>query len=347
MPTISKGDYILVTGASGFIAAHTALAFLEAGYKVRGTVRSKAKGEYLVKLFSGKGHFDYVLVDDITKDGAFDEAVRGVDAVAHLASPFYTEGVKDPQELIGPAIKGTVEVLESVQKYNPGIKRVVVTSSFQSVESPETHPAPYHYTEKDWNVDSVPHVEQNGVESEGFHSYSASKTLAEQAFWKFIEDKKPSWDGVTINPPWVLGPIIHECDTPEKLNTSVQIFYKWAAGKKTQADLPAEDDSGNWVNVIDVALAHVRALEVPEASGQRYLTSNGPFVVQDYLDVLHSRFPDLPNIPIGQPNTHDQAIKSMDFVDGSKASRELGLEYTTLEQTVVGMTKSVRERFRF
>jgi hypothetical protein len=39
------------------------------------------------------------------------------------------------------------------------------------------------YTEKDWNVDSVPHVEQNGVESEGFHSYSASKTLAEQAFW--------------------------------------------------------------------------------------------------------------------------------------------------------------------
>lgn len=65
------------------------------------------------------------------------------------------------------------------------------------------------------------------------------------------------------------------------------------------------------------------------------------------IQVLHSRFPDLPNIPIGQPNTHDQAIKSMDFVDGSKASRELGLEYTTLEQTVVGMTKSVRERFRF
>lgn len=30
-------------------------------------MRSKAKGEYLVKLFSGKGHFDYVLVDDITK----------------------------------------------------------------------------------------------------------------------------------------------------------------------------------------------------------------------------------------------------------------------------------------
>jgi nucleoside-diphosphate-sugar epimerase len=51
------------------------------------------------------------------QDGAFDEAVQGVDAVAHLASPFYTEGVKDPQELIGPAIKGTVEVLESIQKY--------------------------------------------------------------------------------------------------------------------------------------------------------------------------------------------------------------------------------------
>jgi hypothetical protein len=37
----------------------------------------------------------------------------------------------------------------------------------------------------------------------------------------------------------------------------------------------------------------------------------------------------------------------MDFVDGSKASRELGIEYTSLEQTVVDMAKSVRERFGF
>ena len=49
----------------------------------------------------------------------------------------------------------------------------------------------------------------------------ASKTLAEQAFWKFFEDEKPSFDGVTINPPLVLGPVIHQVKAVEDLNTSV------------------------------------------------------------------------------------------------------------------------------
>lgn len=47
----------------------------------------------------------------------FDDAVKGVDAVAHTASPFYTSNVKDPQELIGPAVKGTTGVLRSIQKH--------------------------------------------------------------------------------------------------------------------------------------------------------------------------------------------------------------------------------------
>jgi hypothetical protein len=34
-------------------------------------------------------------------------------------------------------------------------------------------------------------------------SFTASKTLAEKAFWKWIEDNKPSFDGVTVNPPLV------------------------------------------------------------------------------------------------------------------------------------------------
>jgi nucleoside-diphosphate-sugar epimerase len=114
---------------------HTTLHFLKEGYRVRGTVRSESKGEYLRQLFSGKGEFEYVIVDDITKvspvrvadtvdfprlmgwqEGVFDEAVKDVDAVAHLASPFYVAGVKDPQELIGPALKGTTGVLKSIQK---------------------------------------------------------------------------------------------------------------------------------------------------------------------------------------------------------------------------------------
>lgn len=56
---------------------------------------------------------------------------------------------------------------------------------------------------------------------DGITDYSASKTLAEQAFWKFLKDEKTSFDGVTINPPLVFGPIIHQVGSVESLNTSV------------------------------------------------------------------------------------------------------------------------------
>ena len=40
---IVKPDLCLVSGVSGFVGAAVALQFLREGYRVRGTVRSKAK----------------------------------------------------------------------------------------------------------------------------------------------------------------------------------------------------------------------------------------------------------------------------------------------------------------
>ncbi|KAL7422517.1 hypothetical protein Q5752_003165 [Cryptotrichosporon argae] len=67
---------------------------------------------------------------------------------------------------------------------------------------------------------------------------SASKTLAERAFWKYIQDEKPSFDGVTICPPMVYGPVMQHVDKPEALNTSVGLFWEWFKGGKTEADIP-------------------------------------------------------------------------------------------------------------
>jgi uncharacterized protein YbjT (DUF2867 family) len=70
MPTISKGDKILVSGANGYIAIWIVRTFLERGYVVRGTVRDTSKGEYLKNYFTTLGYgdkFEYVIVDDIAK----------------------------------------------------------------------------------------------------------------------------------------------------------------------------------------------------------------------------------------------------------------------------------------
>jgi nucleoside-diphosphate-sugar epimerase len=75
----SKGT-VLITGANGYIAAVTVGSFLDAGYSVRGTVRSLKSAQGLLTTLQSHvsaGRLEIVEVPDITVDGAFDEAVKG------------------------------------------------------------------------------------------------------------------------------------------------------------------------------------------------------------------------------------------------------------------------------
>ena len=111
MPTV------LITGINGFVAVHTAVQYLENGWNVRGTVRSKDKGDKAMALpcFSQyKGKIDYVLIEDLI-EGDFTEALKGVDAIAHCASPCHFNG-KTWAEYRDPAVKGTANILEQAAK---------------------------------------------------------------------------------------------------------------------------------------------------------------------------------------------------------------------------------------
>ncbi|KAH7098850.1 hypothetical protein BKA62DRAFT_772971 [Auriculariales sp. MPI-PUGE-AT-0066] len=114
MTAISAPALVLVSGASGFVGAHVCRAFLARGYAVRGTVRSPAKGEYLQKMFDGEfpGYFTFVIVADIVAPGAFDAAVKDVDAIAHTASPF--EFVADDEDPDGAAVTSNSILLKTL-----------------------------------------------------------------------------------------------------------------------------------------------------------------------------------------------------------------------------------------
>jgi nucleoside-diphosphate-sugar epimerase len=77
---IPKDSLVLVTGVNGYIASHVADQLMEAGYRVRGTTRSLSKvanlGAFWEKKF-GKDRFEFITVEDMSHDGAFDEAVKG------------------------------------------------------------------------------------------------------------------------------------------------------------------------------------------------------------------------------------------------------------------------------
>jgi len=342
MPVIEPGARVLVTGASGFIAVHTIKCFLDHGFDVTGTVRSKSKGDYLVDLFKGsKQKFDYVIVEDISAEGAFDEAVKGVDAVAHTASPFHFKA-NEPSELFVPAINGTVGILKSLQKNNPTIKRIVITASVACIINTDL-PQPHEFTDDDWNPVSVPVCEKLGAKADGANKYRASKILAEQSFWKFFETEKPAFDGVAINPPTVLGPIIHQVDSPESINTSVGGFFTWMEGKHKQEELPAP--AGTYVDVRDVALAHVRALMVPEAGGHRFICSPSAISGNDYCVVIKKLYPELPNVPTGDASKREEINSKCNYMNGTKLTRIMGIEYTPLEVTLEDTAKSLYERF--
>ena len=84
---MTHNSLVLVTGANGYIAARTVEAFLKAGHSVRGTVRSKSSVKPVVDALSEyASRLEIVEVPDITAEGAFDEAVKGMPSTTILLS---------------------------------------------------------------------------------------------------------------------------------------------------------------------------------------------------------------------------------------------------------------------
>jgi nucleoside-diphosphate-sugar epimerase len=318
-------------------------ALLEQGFTVVGTVRSNSKGQYLKKHFLKYGDkFSYTIVEDVGKEGAFDDAVKDVDAVEHTASPFYTDA-KDPDELIKPAVDGTLNILRSVAKNGHKVRRVVITSSMAAVHSPKDHP--YVFTERDWNKHDTKVVEQKGIDASGSSKYQASKTYAEHEAWDFIEENKGKikFDLATINPAYVFGPFIHEVPSVEKLNTSIAMFRSSLFVEPPPQDQLTSPDR-SWVDVRDVGLMHAAALTKEEAGGERFLASAGPWTWQEILDVLHED-PDLiPDVMKGNRGAGKKDIKERTYASGEKATKVLGINFISLKQCSRDTVKAIQER---
>ncbi|TFK81177.1 NAD(P)-binding protein [Polyporus arcularius HHB13444] len=336
MPAVTSGK-VLVTGANGYVAVWVVKSYLEKGFAVRGTVRSESKGKYLRQLFQSYGDkFELVVVDDITRECAFDEAVKGVDAIAHTASPFHNRA-DDPNDVIVPAVHGTLSVLNSALKHGSSVKRVVITASCASIL--EYGPEPRVFSEKDWNERAIREVNEKGRAAANGDKYCASKTLAERAAWDFYNKHKSEvqWDVSVLNPPYVFGPVLHEVDKPENLNESSRLWWDAVvAGKLSNEELATNGSA--WVDVRDLAAAHVLATTTPEAGGERVIISPGAFKYQDFVNIAHRLYPKLP-----AGNTSYDPAKAVHMIqyDTSKERKLFGIKYHTAEE----MTRDTLEDF--
>jgi dihydroflavonol-4-reductase len=169
---------ILVSGASGFVAIHTIIQLLEQGYNVRGTIRSLAKEsevrETIAKYVQANDRLQIVSAD-LEQDAGWEEAMKGVEYVLHVASPFPLYEPSHEDELIIPAVKGTLRVLRAAHKAK--VKRVVQVSSNAAISSGHNGEN-RTFTEDDWTI-----LDKVGA-------YPKSKTLAELAAWDFIKSEE-------------------------------------------------------------------------------------------------------------------------------------------------------------
>ena len=169
-------EKVLVTGASGFIALHCIQQLLDEGYLVRGTVRNKEKGQEVIEAMTkhSKQPNNLELVEtDLLSDQGWDEAVQECDYVLHVASPFILHEPKKEEDLINPAVEGSLRVLKSCTGNN--VKKVVLTSSFAAIGYGHDKDI---YDETDW---SIPESTRGTI-----GAYAKSKTFAEKASWDYV-----------------------------------------------------------------------------------------------------------------------------------------------------------------
>ncbi|KAG7804982.1 hypothetical protein KL924_005305 [Ogataea haglerorum] len=253
---VPKGSVVLVTGGTGFIGAHCIRVLLENGFKVKAAVRSKTKGEQLVKSFEQYNPaLTFGVIEDVSDFGSLMRLAEGCLGILHLASP-YTYAVKDfAKELLDPALNGTRTVMEAASAHK-SIKRVVITSSFAAVFDATKGLQPnVVLTENDFS----PLTYEDGVNTKDpAVAYRASKIVAERAAWDFIKEKKPSFDIAVLCPPMVYGPLATTELLPslDNLNFSNLTIWKMATSGSTAPVPPTKGPV--YVDVRDLAFAHYR-----------------------------------------------------------------------------------------
>lgn len=318
---------VYVSGATGFIAQHIIKLLISKNYQVIGSVRSKDKGEGLKNVFGQ--NFNYEIVGDIGKEGAFDESLQKnpqISVFLHTASPFHFNVTNPEKELLLPAVEGTKNALTAIYKYGKNVKRVVVTSSYASVaDASKEIDKNAIITEDSWNEISWEDAKLNPV-----NGYRGSKTYAEKAAWDFVKQNKPNWAISFVNPSFVFGPQAFDANVKDNLNTSSEIINNIL---KLKPDSPIPPFKGGWVDVRDVAKAHLVAFEKEETKNQRLLLNTSRFTSQTIVDILNANFK--LDIPKGEPGSDKEVIAGLATVDNSKTKQLLGFELIDLKTSII------------
>lgn len=332
---------VLVTGVSGFLGGHVALSLLQKGYLVRGSVRTPAQGVAVRGMLAAAGadvgRLEIVELDLLRNDG-WSAAAQGCGYLLHTASPFVLTMPEDPDVLIRPAVEGTRRAITAALA--AGVTRIVLTSSIAAIVHGHRD---YDrlLTETDWTDLNAP----------GLTAYIRSKTLAEQEAWSLVEAAGMRTTLAVICPAGILGPLLSD-----DAGTTAHLILRMLKG-----GVPAVPPvSLGWVDVRDVADAHIAAMTSAGSGGERYIVSSENRFLLELAQMIARAFPayrrklprfELPAWIVPIAALFDASLKDVASemrvrkrTDASKIEALLDRRLMPVEESVLATAQSIMRR---
>lgn len=330
---------VLLTGISGWIAKHTAIELLNAGYEVLGTVRNNTLIEQTKETISQHASIDKLsFVElDLLKDDGWNEAAVGCKYTMHLASPFPFKVSNNRNSLLAPAVDGTLRVLNA--GLNANVEQFIVTSSIAAMFRKPGRSNPYSFNENDWTDENW---------KEGVNDYFLSKTKAEKAAWELMESKGLKNKLTMINPGGVFGDALDK-----KGGTSIEYVRQFMKGK-----FPAAPKWGILISdVKDVAKAHVACIGNTKVGGRRLIVGKEVKKLIELSQIMAEAMPEytkklpkkeLPNFMVKLISLFDSSAKTLipDLeiimqTDTTYAEELLGIKFNPAKGCISETAKSV------
>ncbi|XP_020255226.1 tetraketide alpha-pyrone reductase 1-like [Asparagus officinalis] len=327
---------VCVTGAAGFVGSWIVKRLLELGYHVAGikpktvgaiywnlpTIRSPIMGDYkkighLWELEGAKERL-HLSKADLNEEGSFDDAIMGCEGVFHLASVVLIPKSDPKAEVLDPAVRGTLNVLQSCKK-NPFLKKVVLTSSISAVARPSVYPKE-PLDETSWSCAEL---------CEKLKAwYPLSKVLAEQAAWKFAKENNINL--VTVIPSFIIGSSL-----PYNLHTTASNVLSLLKGEN---ETFAWHGRMGYVHIDDVASCHIKVYEDDTAEG-RYLCTSTVLEGPELAAFLAKRYPWLP-ISL----SFNDYVQKHPFEYNTSKVQKLGIKFKGIEEMFDDCIQSLKEQ---
>ncbi|KAK7993608.1 heterokaryon incompatibility protein-domain-containing protein [Apiospora arundinis] len=311
---------LLLTGANGFVGFKVLLNALEQGYTVRAAIRSMSKSDFLskhpkVQALNASDRLSFVEVPDITNPKAYEEAVKDVTHVIHLASPLPSPFLDPQTGIYEPNVKSVTSMLQAASQ-EPALKKLVIASSvFANIPFPPN-------ADKITSESRLPDVP--GPFDSMIPAYSAGKIGALNATERFIKDQNPSFDVVNVFPGFVFGTDDRALKVGDIMASTNRILLGVVTGQTAPGPMPA-----GACHVHDVATLFLRALDdgTPKNIG-----ATVPHVFNEAWDVVKERYPEaVKNGTFAQGNQDTIPINW----EAHQTEVDFGLKFKTWRDMVV------------